>query len=181
MNTIQIVVEGNRDAVILSTLLADCKNINLKFRVAEGKNATHSLARTLQVQFHDPVVLIVDADTNDPATIDEQQAAYMAYLRFTSYGVPFGVFIMVPTIEIVFFKAPEILEKLLGQKLTERDLAVSEYAPRLILDNYLQSSGISLENFIARLQEPQLHLLRNVEPILGVRRFLQSVALRKAA
>ncbi|MCE7982844.1 MAG: hypothetical protein DYG89_16805 [Caldilinea sp. CFX5] len=181
MNTIQIVVEGNRDALILSTLLADCKNVNLRFRIAEGKNAAHSLARTLQVQFHEPVALILDADTNDAAAVEEQQVAYTAYLRFTSQGVPFTVFLMVPTIEIIFFNAPEILEKLLGKKLTERDLAVSEYAPRLILDNYLQASGINMENFIARLQEQHLQILRNVEPILALRRFLQSVALRKAA
>ena len=162
---------------LLRKILADLVDLNLRFHVADGKNAAHSLTRTLQVQFHEPVALILDADTYDSAAVEEAKATYEAYLRLTSQGLPFSVVLMVPSIEIIFFKAPEVIESTINKHLTERDLAASAYAPRLVLESCLKDNNININHFIANLNEQQLYLLRTVAPIAELRNFLQNVNL----
>jgi hypothetical protein len=176
MNTVHIVVEGNTDKILLERLLADLQHIDIRFHVAGGKKAAHSLARTLQVQFKEPVALVIDADTYDLEAVNEDQSMYEAYLELTSYGIPFIVILMVPSIEAILFERPKVLETWLGRDLKPEDLVRGEYVPKVVLESYLEGTSLEFSDLVFRIGEEQLQMLRSTQPIAKLGKFVREAA-----
>ncbi len=179
MYIVHIVVEGNTDKVLLERLLANLQHVDIRFHIAGNKRAAHSLARTLQVQFREPVALIIDADTHDLDTINEEQSMYEAYLGLTSYGIPFIVILMVPSIKAILFQQPRILETLLGKALEPDDQIRSKYVPKTVLENYLRDARMKFSDLVFRMDEEQIQTLRNISSIAKLEEFVQRVVERR--
>ncbi len=181
MSIVHIVVEGDTDKILLERLLASLQHVDIHFHVAGNKRAAHSLARTLQVQFKEPVALVIDTDTHNLDTINEEQSMYEAYLGLTSYGIPFIVILMVPSIEAILFQQAQILETLLGKALEPDDQIRSKYVPKTVLENYLRDTRIEFSDLVFRMDKEQIQALRNISPIAELEEFVQRVVERRVA
>ncbi|MCI5160229.1 MAG: hypothetical protein D3906_17770, partial [Candidatus Electrothrix sp. AUS1_2] len=123
MKTVHVVVDGQPSRLLFEKLLEDLnESIHILIHAVEGKLSAHSLARTLQVRQGEPVALVLDANTTDKATAEQERAMYESYLNFTSKGVPFIVLLIQPSIEKIFFEFPELLEDMTGTALQARDI-----------------------------------------------------------
>ncbi len=172
MKTIHVVVEGRADQLLFEKLLEDLnESARIQVHVAEGKLSAHPLARTLQVRQGEPVALVLDADTTDRATAEQEQAMYESYLNFTSKGVPFIVILIKPSVEEIFFEFPEFLSDITGKTFQARDMLAGRAAPKM----YLSELGVNWMKSVPTFTERHLETLRNAEPIAAFRRFVHEV------
>lgn len=176
MTTVHIVVEGQTDQRLLAQLLRDLE-ARIQFHVAGGKHAAHSLARTLQIKYGEPVALVLDADTTDDRMALEEQTTYESYLSFTAKGVPFIVILFRPDLEEIFFESPQVLAELSGKTLKENDIFLGKAAPK----PYLKVLGIEWAQLLETLKEQHVQALRKVGVIAKLRDFVHGVIHFSAA
>lgn len=173
---IRIVLEGAEDRFLWSRLLEDMGGgLSFSYYSAGEKNAARPVARRLQVQKHEPLLFIADADTNDPTAFAEQQASYVDYFRWTSAGVPFHVAFFQPESEILFFRNPAIVEKELGLVLDPNQVWAAKVAPRKLLLSLLREKGADITGFISELKADTISELRKDVDVSAVRGFLKRV------
>src|SRR5260370_20266873 len=107
-----IVVEGKSDVAILRAVLPnDALNASDMY-LAGGRATLSSFARTLLVQHHRPLALVLDTDSLNPSLIAETIATTDHLLRSVAVGTPFKVVYCIPEIEVVFFEAKIDLKRI---------------------------------------------------------------------
>ncbi|HEX6747906.1 MAG TPA: hypothetical protein VF092_11500 [Longimicrobium sp.] len=170
---ITIFAESITDRRLLERLLADL-GPGCAFRVihADGRDAARPLARTHLAIAHQPVALVMDAETTDTARIMQLQRDLEDYFLWVSQGVPFRVVQFIPEVEVVFFHHPEVLRRFLGDRLDKHAVVAGRFAPRAVLEELLQ--GSSLTELIERLTEEDLEELRKHETVAELRSFVES-------
>lgn len=169
MTTINIVVKGDSDKQFLAQILEDLtQSYAIQFFTANARNEAHTLARTLQVRKHDPVALVLDAETTNPDRILEEKSTFDLYLRLTSEGIPFKVVLFAPEIEGIFVSDKNVFEFLTGKKMEPNEERLSKAAPKV----YLSTVQPDWKKRALRLGEPELQALREVEPIKQLRTFI---------
>ncbi len=172
-----VLVEGPLDQKILELLLGDlAANHPLRLANAGGHNAARPLARKHMVIHHEPVALVLDADTQDESRVRAQQRELEDYLRWGASGVPFCVLQFVPAIEVIFFECPEPLERILGRRLPEETKVAGRFAPRQLLESLAGSSFQNTSDLLKRLDENDLQKLRSHATIESLREFVQNQA-----
>ena len=104
----------------------------------------------------------------------QQQADLEGYFRLTFNGVPLQVVHFVPTVEVIFFERPCVLEHLLGRKLEPAVQVAGEIAPRAVLDRMLpELAGENLMRRIDELTADDLRELRNHPTVAAIREFVE--------
>ncbi len=170
---VHIVVEGQADEKLLRPLLADCpEGIEVEYLVAGGKDAARPRARLIQRTTRTPIVFVVDSDDPDRQRSAEQKLSYESYFRSTSGGTPFYVAMMVPSIETLLFRNPELLPRALKVSVDKSARAAAAIAPRETLQAILGSEFRGLAQVIERIPERDLQCLQEQPEIQGIRRFL---------
>lgn len=178
--TVHVVVEGPDDRALLERLLADLEAL-IEFTVARGKNHARPWARRLQIEKHEPVVLVVDADTQDPSVADAERAELMDYLRWSSKGAPYLVVSFRPTIEVLFFATERVLEEVTGQAVDPLTFAIAADAPRSALAHLLRGKRFELSAVASQLSEESVEAMRAHDSVRQLREFItESSAARKA-
>lgn len=127
-----IVTEGCADAEILKRCLPEELTRDVYVAVGEERSSAMSLAGSILVVKSRPVALVVDAGSEDEAAIEERRDFTAAFLRRTSGGVPFEVFVAVPVFEAVFFEsksAESIIGRLLGKTHPRRRIREGKMPP----------------------------------------------------
>jgi hypothetical protein len=159
--TLSIVVEGTTDAMILRKTLPSDTLSSTKFYSASGGISLASVGRNILVHEGGPVMLIRGADTFDAEKARKENALILATLRQISFSGNFDVFSFLPSIEIVFFEEPKIIENILGQKIPENLLFDAEIAPKKVLD-FLRNSTVklSLPELIKKISDTEAKSLR---------------------
>jgi hypothetical protein len=173
--SILIFVEGTTDAKFLDRLLSDLKGTTeYKIVSANGANAVRPMARKALVTRHEPVVLVLDADSHNSSQVASQQRELSEYLAWGSGTTPFKVIQFVPEIEVLFFESPSVLNRHLGPKFKKEFEQVGKIAPKRMLTEVLsEKSTLSL---IDSLNEVDLGELRRAPEIAGLRDFIQTVS-----
>ncbi|HET7231041.1 MAG TPA: hypothetical protein VFJ16_13605 [Longimicrobium sp.] len=180
---VTIFVEGTAEQNLLGRLLADLPAA-VNVRVVAAGNADDARPRARkELLFHQrPTLLVIDADSVDADRVEQQQRELEAYLAWGGNGLPYQVVQFVPTMEAVFFDAPDVLEHLVGRKVDELMLAAGEIAPKAVL----QRIGVpDVEARLDRLTADDIRKLRGHPAIAAIREFVQAHAepepLRRSA
>ena len=166
-----VITEGKLDAEILQRLLPATIAQNVIFVDGGGKYGAKSMASTLLVTRQRPVALVIDADTLDPAVLQEQQDSARALLRQVSPGVPFEVFLAKPEIEEVFFQDQALVERILQTTFTPREWEYIQYDPKKLL----AENSMPVQAILDQLSEADIQLLREHSLIKEIGQFLASV------
>jgi len=172
-----VVTEGYIDAEILKRCLPEGLTRDVYIAVGEGWSSAMSLAGSILVVKARPVALVVDADSEDEAAIEERRDFARSFLRRTSVGVPFEVFLAVPEFEAVLFQSKAVINHLLEKPVPDGEFEAAKHRPK----KWLIAAGVGYPKDIAlllgRVTKDDLAALRSHELIRGLSAFLtQAIA-----
>jgi hypothetical protein len=177
MTQAYIVTECPSDAAILKKVLPKQVLHNIKFVDGESPYGAESIANTLLAAKRLPVVLVINAKTNDELMIRERISELSYLLRLASAGTPFKILVAVPELEVVFFQERKLLEELISKKLTDLEWQFAQHHPKELLENLLGSSTTFIETTLNTLDDQKLQVLGQ-HPLIGeLNEFLESAAL----
>jgi hypothetical protein len=161
----RIVVEGLSDLAILKALLPEGIQRISELVPVGGRSNLSSIARTLLVKHKEPVAVVMDTDTLDPASIREKYLTMELMLQVVSGGVPFKVIPCKPVIETVFFEIPDILERIFPNGLPDRMLYSK--LPKEALAGLLAGGGgpTTLDQLLEALADEDVERMRMKYPI----------------
>ena len=103
---------------------------NAELVIAGGRSGIPSLARSVLVRRKCPVAVVIDSDSVDPDVIEERQQSTEDVIRAADASMPVKVVAAIPEIEAWFFASPEIIERMVGQKVSEEWLFWKERSSR---------------------------------------------------
>ena len=106
-----IVLEGNKNQEILEKLLPKNLIQDVKIVVGESQYEVRSLASSLIATRHIPVILILDANTDNESQVFEKRDLVNYLLRRAAAKTPFQVSLAIPEIEIIFLQNKPLIEK----------------------------------------------------------------------
>ncbi len=171
MKRAYVVTEGKTDVAILKSLLPPNLVDQTGFVAGSGSYSAQTLAQSLLVAKQRPVALVVDADTEDVLSVQEKKDFLHEALNQVSPGVPFGVFVAVPEMEIVFFQEKPLLEKALHQSFSPLEWEMSKSGPK----KFLKLNNQDSETLLPTLDPQTLGTLRQHPLIRDLSQFLASV------
>lgn len=174
-----VVCEGLADQLLLEGILKDeflTDGTEVVVVRGGGWSGAESMARSILAVRQAPVALVVDADSSDPQLTREREAFLNASLG--EFRSRFQVFVVVPEIEVLLFKSPELLERA-GLELSERDLLRAQYEPKRVLNELADGQPLDL---VQRLVDAGAgELLAGVDPIPSLRAFIRATVRTAAA
>lgn len=171
-----VVTEGQADADLLRRVLADALVEDVEFVVGRGRSAAESLARSILAVKQTPVALIIDTNTTDQRSIDEQVDFLRYYLDQGSGCDAFEVIPAVPEIEVVLFHNQSLVERITNQQFNEREWEMAKRHPKESLTTALADPPTHVRNALAELTEEDLAALRQHPLVLKLSAFLSSIA-----
>ena len=157
--SLKVAIEGPNDAALIRAIVGKDLSAQMRLFVAQGRASLGSVGRNLLVHEEGPVLLVMDSDTRNRQKVEEMRSmarmvmSSIASGGFTSSSASpplFDVFVFVPEIEVVFFEAPDVLRRLLGDAVTEDRLWQGVRSPKETLSQLLRESG-KLSNHAALL------------------------------
>ena len=172
-----IVTEGMSDAQILKTVFPENVAENVEFVIGSGRYSAQSLSRSILAVRKLPTALMIDADTNDEATIQEQLEFLRESLRQASAGVEFEVFVAVPEIEILLFQDTSFIETLAGQIFSDIEWKIAKSRPKESLSIILQGKSLQLPELLSQLPQATIEIIREHAPVSDLLRFLTSLIM----
>jgi hypothetical protein len=174
-----VLTESQFDEDLLKRVLTreDCAEIMI--RSTGSPSSLYSAAGTLQAIRRIPVAVVIDADSPEPEAAVMRRRDAEEVIGIVSSGVPFTVIVAVPALEILFFRAPELLRRIYGEAVTDHLLELAELSPRYALrkldpetTNDLLRVKMKLLN---AMTDEDAAALRQTDFIQELLRFLDSV------
>jgi hypothetical protein len=131
----RIVVEGKgfERTLIVEFLKEMVPEQEIRVIDGGGRSNTRSLARTILLDYQEPTVLIVNANTVNKDQLAEQTRELEMVLDMAADPGLWTVALFEPTLERCFFRNISFIEDLIGRRLTDVEKALAEYDPRRIL------------------------------------------------
>ncbi|BAU15866.1 hypothetical protein LEP3755_64320 (plasmid) [Leptolyngbya sp. NIES-3755] len=109
MTSAYLVTERETDLALLKKLLPFALATDLVFYATQGKSSVYSAAGTLLSDRARPVVIVLDAETQNIAEIQEKiSLANTLLLPAAPLGVPFKVLFATPTIASILLSDPPV-------------------------------------------------------------------------
>jgi hypothetical protein len=118
-----LVVEGRTDAILMRPLIETADIPNVEIVDAGGKSSAMSLGNSIAMSRVSPVAVLVDADTTDRKSIEEQQTVFADLQRYARSGISCRLFLAMPTLEEDLFPSSQDFTRIYDLKLTERQRA----------------------------------------------------------
>jgi len=170
--TTTVYVEGDTDKSLLEILLEDLRQTrNFNIIACGSRDAARPIARKQLIGTHQPVALVVDADTTDVHRAQSDTRDLLDYLHWGAGSTPFAVMQFVPEIESVFFDCPETLRSLVGHTVDDSWLSVGKNAPKVVLQSLTKHPNS--EHWISKLNLSDIDLLRKHPVVAKLREFLE--------
>ena len=144
MSKLTIVVERVVDTRLLRKLLSPKNPKKYRFSAGQGRVGLPTIARNLVVIELAPTLVVMDADTTDLAKAEDTRLLTKSVIAHVSGDVPMEVFAFVPTIEAIFFEAPDALASILGRDLAPTEIQSGKASPRATLHSLPPSTPCSI-------------------------------------
>jgi hypothetical protein len=176
-----VIVKGQTDVEILKALLPHEIVDSISTVTAGERSNLTSVARTLLVTQHKPVAILVKAESQDETLIQQQRQTTEDLVKAVSGKVPVKVILLVPEIEIVFFQAPRVIERVFGPALPDELVILARDNPKAALSQLFARKMPGPHNLRAvldRLDDEDIESLRSTPPIRELITFLTETANR---
>ncbi len=176
MMSAYLITEGKTDESLLKSLLPKDIVQGVSFITAGGRYGSLSLARSILAVRQAPVALVVDADTDNPALAAEQEDFLRESLRQASPGIPFEVFVVIPALEAILTSSRSVLERLLGQSVSDEEFTLARSNPKQFLLS--RAKGDSPLSLMGRLDSQELNELKTHPLLQRITEFLASLGVK---
>lgn len=180
MTKAYIVVEGPSDAQILRALLDQTLLEDVKFINGEGKYGAETMARSLLLDRHLPVLLVIDADTSNLEAIHSYQQDLDFLTRSAALGTPYKILQAVPTIEAVFLQDRALFERLIDRQFTDLEWQLGQQQPKELMSQYPEGARSFIQTTLSHLTDSMRHTLRQHPLIQEITTFLVAQSDRVA-
>ena len=181
MTLAYIVLEGNRDQEIIQKLLPKHLLQDVKFVVGNGQYQVRSLASSLLATRNTPVILILDADTDNESQIFEKQDLINYLLRRASAGIPFQVYLAVPQIEIILIQDKLLIEKIAQRQFNDLEWKFAQSKPEEFLETVLGKEQSLNDKILRNLNDDEIKILQQHPLIQEIMIFLSSITTSSVA
>jgi hypothetical protein len=171
------VTERSSDAEILRNVLPAAALESVQVVESKSDYDAESRAMSLLAEKRLPVVLVLNARTNDESMIQQRQADLGYLLRSYAGPVPFKLAIAVPELEVIFFQDRRLIETLIGKTLTDLEWQFAQRHPQELLDTVAGGKTAFVENVLNLMTEEELQLLRQHPLIEELNAFLSKLVL----
>jgi len=166
-----IVTEGEMDRLLWSRIFSGIKNI--KITAGSGYSSALTLASSILTYHKKPVLLLLNADSNDQTDIAERYSFVNSYLGMSTPGAVFKIILFQPELETVFFEDAKVAEHLIGRSLTKPELQLARLHPKQILQEAM-SGNYNYRKVISKLNKEDLARLRQLKVVKEIQSFLQA-------
>lgn len=148
-----IVVEGRTDASILRAILGDDLKSKTRFFSGEGKMGLATIGRNLLIHEGGPVLVVRNSDTLNAEHSEEEELLVGYALASVAPGSMFRIFTFKPAIEVVFFEAPDALERLLGKPIAPETVREGSFIPKQTVETLLHeaATGMDYLSFVSNI------------------------------
>jgi hypothetical protein len=163
-----IVTEGKTDSLLLERVLTGFDN--LKIKTGSGYSSALSLASSILIYHKQPVLLLLDADSNEPTEVADRYEFVRTYLKRSIPGAVFKVILFEPELEKIFFEDATVTEHLIGRPLAATELQSAQLHPKRFLQEAKVGNGPEL---IAKLQSDDIERLNQLGVFKEIKSFLQ--------
>ncbi|BAU13916.1 hypothetical protein LEP3755_44590 [Leptolyngbya sp. NIES-3755] len=177
MSRAYLVTEQTSDAAILRSVLPESALESVQFVESKSDYDAESRAMSLLAEKRLPVVLVLNARTNDESTIQQRQADLGYLLRSYAGPVPFKLAIAVPELEVIFFQDRALIEDLLNRTFTDLEWQFAQRHPQELLETLPEGKAAFVERMLRLLNEEQLQEIRQIPLIQGITEFLTGLVL----
>ncbi|MFK7798728.1 MAG: hypothetical protein AB8E82_14860 [Aureispira sp.] len=136
-----LITEGNFDVTVMQRVLPASISTTTKVVNGGGSTSALSAARSRYVDGNYKIVLLIDADSSDPSTINEKQHLYENMIY--SLGTPSSeakVVLLTPEIEALFFESKEFIEKTFGRSLSDLEFEFLKKNPKAAIERLAQGT-----------------------------------------
>ncbi|MBO1048411.1 MAG: hypothetical protein HEQ10_12020 [Dolichospermum sp. DEX182a] len=181
MTLAYIVLEGNRDQEIIQKLLPKHLLQDVKFVIGNGQYQVRSLASSLLATRNTPVILILDADTDNESQIFEKQDLINYLLRRASAGIPFQVYLAVPQIEIILIQDKLLIEKIAQRQFNDLEWKFAQSKPEEFLETVLGKEQSLNDKILRNLNDDEIKILQQHPLIQEIMIFLSSITTSSVA
>jgi hypothetical protein len=181
MKRAYVVVKGPSDADFLRKVLTAQEQEEVEF-VPAG-NGFRSLARSLLVRRRVPLLVFMDSDSLNPDLIEERRGSTEEFIKYAAGSVPVKVVVAVPEVESCFFAAPEVIERVLGEKVPANLVRLGERDPKGVLGEYALAGNHKwdMQQAIMAMEPKDIERIRALPAIQEVTEFLQNLTLTGSA
>lgn len=149
---------------------------DVKFVNGAGQYGAESMARTLLLDRRRPVLLVIDADTNDPDAIAGYQEDLEFLTRKVAASTLFKILQAVPTIESVFLQDRTLFEQLINHQLTDLEWQLGQKQPKELLDPLPGGATNFVQTTLSQITEPMHCFFRQHPLIQEITAFLKTQA-----
>lgn len=173
-----VITESQSDVDILKKLLPDELVKDTNFVAASSQYNAQSLAATILPVKTKPVALVLNANTDNEALIQEKSDLLYQLLHQSSPGIPFQVLIAVPELEAIFFQDKHLIEKLVKRSLNNVEWQLAKIHPKEFLIKSLDNNFEYLEIIFNSISADEICTLQQHYIINQMVTFLSSAYLQ---
>jgi hypothetical protein len=177
MKRVYIFVEGPTDADFLRRILPEEVLKDAELVNAGGEAGIPSLARSVLVFRRRPIAVLIDADSVEPDVIEERKQGLEDLIRAADGSIPVKVVTAVPKIESWFFTVPEVIERVLGEKVPSEWVPLGKRDPRGVLQQLAGNSNKKWDTnqAISALDGQEIERMRAIPEVAELNTFLQEM------
>lgn len=177
MKRAYLFVEGPADADLLRRILPPERLQGVELVAAGGRAGVASLARSVLVERRKPIAVLLDADSNDPDSIEERRASTEELIRAAGSGVPIKVVVAVPESEVWFFAVPAVIGRVLGATVSRDVIEMGKRDPKATLKRLGDTHHVNVtsQRLASELSPADIEALRDLPEIRELTGFLASV------
>jgi hypothetical protein len=179
---LRIIAENLSDIHLIRKLLYRELTSHMKFYATQGNVSAVTVARNILVHEGGPVLIATDSDTLDIEMQREYEETALAtveaaYAKDYVMTQPLSkVCTFRPSIEVVFFEAPNALELLFGKRIDERTIEEGKARPKQLLQKLCGiKDPLLLDSFLIQKIDLRMQdLLRQGEQATRLREMVLS-------
>jgi hypothetical protein len=176
-----IVLEGNKNQEILEKLLPKNLIQDVKIVVGDSQYEVRSLASSLIATRHIPVILILDANTDNESQIFENRDLVNYLLRRAAAKTPFQVSLAIPEIEIIFLQNKPLIEKIAQRQFNDLEWKFAQSKPKEFLETVLGKEQSMNEKIFSNINDEEIKILQQHSLIQEIMIFLSSLNVSSVA
>lgn len=141
---------------LLQTWLPSDIRTSSRFFVSHDVWDTIPLASSLPTRHPEPIFIIRNAYTVDAAWVDDQLGSAESMMSLVAASRRYEVRMAAPTLEIMLFESPAIIDAVFGERATDVLRVMGEYDP----ERAIREAGMTVEGIVEQMSATTIDLLR---------------------
>lgn len=142
-------------------------------RFVIGGGRIDSIARSMLVRWPQPLLIILDAKSNDAEHIEERKRELRSYLSWPEASPPFEIIMPRPEIEVILFTTNAWVQRLLGRPLTDVENVKAQLAPRSLVHELARDAQRPAADLIEAFSTEEWGVIAQHEAMRQVANFVR--------